>query len=65
MTTQEQGSTESQGVDRLAQIEQRVARIQFFTAWMLTLMVLGVIVGLIVGIVIAVNVYDVANPSPF
>lgn len=65
MTTQEQGSTASQDTDRIAAIEQRIARIQFFTAWMLTLMVLAVIAGLIVGIVIAVNVYDVANPSPF
>jgi hypothetical protein len=63
MTTQEQGATT--GTDRLAALEQRVARIQFFTAWMLTLMVLAMIAGLIVGIVIAVNVYDVANPSPF
>lgn len=47
--------------DQLAAIEKRVERIQFFTAWMLTLLVLGTVAGVIVGIVIANGVNELVS----
>lgn len=49
--------------DQLAAIEKRVERIQFFTAWMLAVIVLAAIAGLITGIVIANGISDLAGPS--
>lgn len=62
MTVEQQQSAAAPTVaDQLAAIEKRVERIQFFTAWMLTLVALGAIAGVIVGIVIANGVLELAS----
>lgn len=60
MTTSQQQDP-SAVTDQLAAIERRVERIQFFTAWMLTLLVLGTVAGVIVGIVIANGVGELVS----
>lgn len=61
MTTEDQAEARSVA-EQLAGIEKRIARIQFFTAWMLTLMVVGAVAFLIISIVIANGVHELTGP---